>query len=390
MRVTRIAAFLFGVTLSVAPIFSSAWAQQSNQQANLLMEMQALRSEIAELRDMVERQQYQIRQMQRVAPAGTTQPTPGSVTNNYPQAGGQLQVPAADTPAGLPTNDSAIAVDPGARPANAADNTGIPTGEEYATPAWVDENPDSYLPQQTSQPGEIVRQRTPGDVVIEERVISQPSVAPSVSDFPPVEERTIGQSAYPSADQPAENTVNQIGRNDGSNGVIEGANNGAMAPVSSANSTGVIAVPGAVAGAGNQQAPNLQTRPSTPANSSDDGTLNPATRLPQQSTVAAEPLGSPAGIPAVLSEQDYYQQGFELLKQSKHTQAVEVFKQQISSYPQGALADDAHYWIAESMYVNRALDGSKRYFKAIIDNFQQSPRLPDAMLKTAYIEQEQG
>ena len=42
------------------------------------------------------------------------------------------------------------------------------------------------------------------------------------------------------------------------------------------------------------------------------------------------------------------------------------------------------------MHVNRSLDDSKRYFKAIIDKFAQSSRLPDAMLKTAYIEQEQG
>ena len=99
---------------------------------------------------------------------------------------------------------------------------------------------------------------------------------------------------------------------------------------------------------------------------------------------------SGATAPAVSSEQDYYKQGFELLKQSKHTQAVDVFKQQISDYPNGSYADDAHYWIAESMYVNRSLDDSKRYFKAIIDKFAQSSRLPDAMLKTAYIEQEQG
>ena len=91
-----------------------------------------------------------------------------------------------------------------------------------------------------------------------------------------------------------------------------------------------------------------------------------------------------------VGERTYYQQGFELLKDSKHDEAVTTFKKQIDDYPTGEYADDAHYWIAESLYVNRDLDQSKEYFKAIIDNFAQSSRLPDAMLKTAYIEQEQG
>ena len=78
------------------------------------------------------------------------------------------------------------------------------------------------------------------------------------------------------------------------------------------------------------------------------------------------------------------------MKKSEHEQAVDVFKQQIASHPNGDYADDAHYWIAESLYVNRDLSESKRYFKSIVDNYQQSSRVPDAMLKTAYIEQEQG
>jgi len=67
-----------------------------------------------------------------------------------------------------------------------------------------------------------------------------------------------------------------------------------------------------------------------------------------------------------------------------------IFQEQIASYPQGELVDDAYYWIAESKYVNRDLDGSKLNFSTIVDRYKQSPRLPDAMLKIAYIEQEQG
>jgi len=93
---------------------------------------------------------------------------------------------------------------------------------------------------------------------------------------------------------------------------------------------------------------------------------------------------------STIPENDYYQQGFGLLKESKHDQAVMVFKKQIQQYPQGELADDAYYWIAESLYVSRKLDLSKENFRAIIQGYSSSERAPDAMLKLAYIEQEQG
>jgi len=106
-------------------------------------------------------------------------------------------------------------------------------------------------------------------------------------------------------------------------------------------------------------------------------------------TAAARVANSSQGF-NVVSENDYYQQAFGLLKDSKHAQAVSVFQLQIKSYPQGNLADDAYYWVAESMYVNRKLDIAKENYKALVQGYPNSDRLPDAMLKLAYIEQEQG
>jgi len=42
------------------------------------------------------------------------------------------------------------------------------------------------------------------------------------------------------------------------------------------------------------------------------------------------------------------------------------------------------------MHVSRKLDVAKVHLKTIIKDFPRSNRLPDAMLKTAYIEQSQG
>jgi len=53
------------VAFSLTSLSSPLHAQVSGNQANTLFEMQALRQEVAELRDMVERQQYELRKMQR-------------------------------------------------------------------------------------------------------------------------------------------------------------------------------------------------------------------------------------------------------------------------------------------------------------------------------------
>jgi len=115
-------------------------------------------------------------------------------------------------------------------------------------------------------------------------------------------------------------------------------------------------------------------------------------RVSQQDTqvAVAQPSTNSQAISTSLEERDYYSQGFDLLKQSKYEEAAEVFEQQLKAYPKGDLADDAHYWIAEAMHVSRKLDVAKTHLKEIIDNYPQSRRLPDAMLKTAYIEQQQG
>jgi tol-pal system protein YbgF len=154
----------------------------------------------------------------------------------------------------------------------------------------------------------------------------------------------------------------------------------AVPPAVSAGPGSAVGNPSVIDGGGAMQVPATANR----------GVIQVPTRptqVPQSNSTVVTPT---VPIAPIVSEEDYYQQGFDLLKQSRYVQAVDVFKEQIARYPNGGFADDAHYWVAESMYLNRSLAESKQYFRAIIDNFQQSPRLPDAMLKTAYIEQEQG
>ncbi len=375
MRQIKIAFMMVGVALSVAPIFSVVSAQQGNTQAQMLLEMQALRQEISELRDMVERQQYQLRKLQR-ASTGTPAVNPNT----------SYSAPAVGTGAqGSQGGQFGTVGEIGSLP-SATGQSGALQGQVYQDSSAGQRTPgDFYQPYTPDQVPSTTEQGSINGV--EERVITAPRVSGPVTDYPPVVDRSIGGS--PSV--PVEEF-----------------------PVSEAAEGGE-----AVAGQWRSTAPSTtqyQNRPTQTTPQVDRGSVNvpiagtvppggviaipqveQSNTQPQVSTpdqqVAVAPIEQPSETQAIqtsLSETDYYGQGFDLLKQSKYEQAATVFEQQLKAYPQGDLADDAHYWIAEAMHVSRKLDVAKQHLKAIIQNYPQSRRLPDAMLKTAYIEQQQG
>lgn len=433
---------LVGVALSVTPIFSSVFAQQSGSRADLFLEMQGLRSEIAELRDMVERQQYQMKKLQRSLEQrggqGQAYTGPQAYQNNQAQTqqGYQPSASATVESSAPQYTENSVA---GASPYDYSDQAAFPaspttsaagssdsysgstvnSAEAFPTSSnqGIDNPNDTYLPNAqgsgTSNSGYLSSSEYPvtNGTPVEERVIGAAKLPPSESSYPPVIERSIG-SAENNSNPDAQNSVQDAGFADGEqvatnrNPIDASATPQSPRPIEDSVSFnpgfGVQNVPQAVPGQGGS---GVIAIPNGTANSSLNGSAGSSVSNnafpPVGSSQSSSNVGSSQQAGGVqpqlanaqatgLSEQDYYQRGFGLLKDSKHSQAVNIFKQQISNYPQGSYADDAHYWIAESMYVNRALDDSKQYFRAIIDNYSQSPRLPDAMLKTAYIEQEQG
>ena len=90
------------------------------------------------------------------------------------------------------------------------------------------------------------------------------------------------------------------------------------------------------------------------------------------------------------SDRDNYQAAFELLKDQQYEQAATAFEQFLSSYPDSELADNAQYWLAESYYVTEEFDDALREFQVVIDRFERSRKVPDALLKMGYCNYEIG
>jgi tol-pal system protein YbgF len=429
------AAFAVGVALCVTPIFTFA---QSSNSSRMFNDVQAMRLEIAELRDMVERQQFELQKLKRAqaqaasgstaAPAyGAQGPVGQGPAYAVPQAPISQPQVQAQGPALYPVFSQTADIQNAdvLEPASNVGLASISNGQPQSAPVQAVPQDDSsyYRPYPDTEQSQGVP------------VSSAVVTAPPLQDtgYPPVVDRSIGGSGvstqYPSGNQNTaqeDYSIRQIQQvvpravlnapEPSYGGSLSSSPATIAAPVVEAGVTssraGVIAVPGAVAtvdqGAAAPQGPQFASVPA-PSQTAPGLTQAATTQTAPTQTIAGYSqqgntqsiLGQPAvaapnlqqtqvtAAPA-LAEADYYQQGFNLLKQSKHQDAVNVFERQIAAYPQGEYADDAYYWIAESTYVNRDLDQSKKSFKAIIDNYKQSPRLPDAMLKTAYIEQDQG
>ena len=91
-----------------------------------------------------------------------------------------------------------------------------------------------------------------------------------------------------------------------------------------------------------------------------------------------------------VQEQQVYDQAFSLLKQSKYQDAINVFQRLADTWPNGQLADDAHYWKSEAQYVNREYEDALDGFRMVTARYPDSPRVPEALLKIGQIEYDIG
>jgi tol-pal system protein YbgF len=84
------------------------------------------------------------------------------------------------------------------------------------------------------------------------------------------------------------------------------------------------------------------------------------------------------------SDRDNYQAAFELLKQQRYEPAALAFQQFLVSFPESQLADNAQYWLAESYYVTDQFEEALAQFSIVINQYSESRKVPDALLKMGY------
>ena len=83
-----------------------------------------------------------------------------------------------------------------------------------------------------------------------------------------------------------------------------------------------------------------------------------------------------------------YQNAFNLLKDSKYSEASSAFNSFLENYPSSYYADSAQYWLAETYFVLRDFESAKQAYQALIDTYPESRKLPHGYLKLAYAYEE--
>jgi tol-pal system protein YbgF len=83
--------------------------------------------------------------------------------------------------------------------------------------------------------------------------------------------------------------------------------------------------------------------------------------------------------PAVLSEQQLYQMAYDSVINSNFERSLAEFDQYLSIYTQGRFVTNAYYWKGQAyLYLNR-FDEARESYEIILNQYADSPKLPDAM-----------
>jgi tol-pal system protein YbgF len=131
-----------------------------------------------------------------------------------------------------------------------------------------------------------------------------------------------------------------------------------------------------------------QQRAFTPPPAAPRSTLTPQERAAEPPAAAPSVAAAPAR-PAGTDQQNY-QAAFDLIQARKYEEAGSAFTQFLTGFPTSPLADNAQYWLAETYYVRGQFQPALGEFQKVLDQYPQSAKLPDALLKIGYCQAELG
>ncbi|MFO7602228.1 MAG: tol-pal system protein YbgF [Gammaproteobacteria bacterium] len=102
------------------------------------------------------------------------------------------------------------------------------------------------------------------------------------------------------------------------------------------------------------------------------------------SSGAAASAAPAASTASVQGEQEAYQKAFDLLRALRYDLAIQSFRDFIRQFPNGRYAHIAQYWIGEANYAQRRFAEAIVDYQALLQNYSNSPKLAEAMLKIGY------
>lgn len=108
-------------------------------------------------------------------------------------------------------------------------------------------------------------------------------------------------------------------------------------------------------------------------------------------TVANNNGASSANKASGLGEAEAYDNAVNLiLKTREYDKAIPAFESFLAAYPTSDFADNAHYWLGQLLFNKQQWSDAERSFTKVIEQFSESTKRADAMLKLGIIKQNTG
>lgn len=91
-----------------------------------------------------------------------------------------------------------------------------------------------------------------------------------------------------------------------------------------------------------------------------------------------------------LTENEAYDKALNLvLKDKRYEQAIPEFRNFNKTYPKSTYASNAHYWLGQLLFNKGNLKEAEQEFSLVVQQFKDSSKRPDALLKLAMVAQQQ-
>jgi len=85
-----------------------------------------------------------------------------------------------------------------------------------------------------------------------------------------------------------------------------------------------------------------------------------------------------------------FESSFELLRKGDYVSAEVALRDYIELFPQATYTDDAKFWLAESLYAQAKFSEALEIFNQIIDEYPDSEKMMESILKSGFSHQELG
>jgi tol-pal system protein YbgF len=109
-----------------------------------------------------------------------------------------------------------------------------------------------------------------------------------------------------------------------------------------------------------------------------------ATPGPAQSTPAVSEVTVPAPATSSVNPLDTYQSAYRDYGRGNYDLAIAGFREVVAKAPKSDLADNAAYWIGESLYSQKKYREAIAQFDSVVTGYPKSDKVASALLKKGY------